>query len=547
MLKSLEKKGLIDHNGNDICYPTDMHSFLKIIKEEQQLYDIVFEELIRQVTIQMNERGELLSYLRKRYSNMFSKIPEHILNVHTELIAQRKISERLASELMRSKEVILKLIKEIDEIKIHDQEISKQAEKAQNKLLNILTESDGNDLVLEEYQKLYRMQRNRLEDNNKLTENEKRTWTNLAIGLALRIGREHGFPEIIQLQSYCNTRLLSSIQIISFINDEKIKSINELDKKIDIWSQELIELSHSIIEEDDNNIEILTKLAHEITLMQNNFDISNDTENETEFSKNINMFDYSVLMKSLSDWINMTTSVSTRFTSDKDIIISEKIKLSRSISQEWCEYAYVYLRKLKKSTNGKRFAPITDKLNMIIKLIDEWYLKLEVRVTGEDGVASQVISLQNQVEDRFNYLNSKGTITKLSQQDKHILNDYLNQWQSQINNILSNLRISSKSDMTKVPKNINSWLSNIREILNSDYEFQKEENEKINQNMLSWMTGVLAQVSKDSHSALDENEKELSQLLQELYLFNSSLKDCDNYIEVGENNDKIKKLTDIIK
>jgi len=400
MIKSLEKKGLIDKKGNDINYPTDMHSFLKIIKEEQQLYDIVFKELIRQVTIQMTERGELLSYLRKRYSNMFSKIPEHILNVHTELIAQRKISERLASELMRSKEVILKLIKEIDEIKIHDQEISKQAEKAQNKLLNILTESDSNDLVLEEYQKLYRMQRNRLEENNKLTENEKRTWTNLAIGLALRIGREHGFPEIIQLQSYCNTRLFSSIQIISFINDEKVKTLNELDKKIDAWSQELIELSHAIIEEDDNNIEVLTKLSHEITLMQNNFDISNDTDNETEFSKNVNMFDVTVLMKSLTDWINMTTTVSGRFTGDKDIIITEKIKLSRSISQEWCEYAYTYLRKLKKSPNGKRFAPITDKLNIIIKLIEEWYLKLEVRVTGEDGVASQVISLQNQVEDR---------------------------------------------------------------------------------------------------------------------------------------------------
>ncbi|ORX76854.1 hypothetical protein BCR32DRAFT_208575 [Anaeromyces robustus] len=547
MIKSLEKKGLIDHDGNDINYPTDMHAFLKIIREEQQLYDIVFKELVRQVTIQMTERGELLSYLRKRYSNMFSKIPEHILNIHTELIAQRKISERLATELMRSKEVILKLIKEIDEIKIHDQEISKQAEKAQNKLLNILTESDGNDLVLEEYQKLYRMQRNRLEENNKLTENEKRNWTNLAIGLALRIGREHGFPEIIQLQSYCNTRLLSSIQIITFINDEKVKSLNELDKKIDNWSQELIELSHSVIEEDDSNIEVLTKLSHEITLMQNNFDISNDTENETEFSKNVNLFDISVLKKSLSEWINMTTAVSTRFTSDKDIIITDKIKLSRSISQEWCEYAYNYLRKLKKSPNGKRFVPITDKLNIIIKQIEEWYLKLEVRVTGEDGVASQVISLQNQVEERFNNINSKGPITKLSQQDKYVLNGYLNQWQTQISSLLLNLRVSSKSDMNKVPKSISSWISSIRELLNSDYEFQKEENEKINQNMLSWMTNVLAQISKDTTSALDDNEKELSQLLQELYLFNSTLNDCENYIEVGESNDKIKKLTDIIK
>jgi len=37
---------------------------------------------------------------------------------------------------------------------------------------------------------------------------------------------------------------------------------------------------------------------------------------------------------------------------------------------------------------------------------------------------------------RFNNLNSKGPITKLSQQDKHILNGYLNQWQTQINSLL---------------------------------------------------------------------------------------------------------------
>jgi hypothetical protein len=259
------------------------------------------------------------------------------------------------------------------------------------------------------------------------------------------------------------------------------------------------------------------------------------------------MFDISVLIKSLNDWINMTTQVSTRFTSEKDTIVIEKIKLSKTNSQEWCEYAYNYLKILKKSPNGKRFDIITDKLNIIIKLIEEWYLKLEIRVTGEDGVASQVISLQNQVEDRYNIMKSKGSISKLSNQDKNVLNGYLNQWQTEINSILSNLRVSSKSDMTKVPKNITTWISNIRELLNSDYEFQKEENEKLNQKMLSWMANVLAQISVDTSSPLDNNEKELVQLLQEINHFNTTLKDCENYIDKKENNEKIKKLTDIIK
>lgn len=37
---------------------------------------------------------------------------------------------------------------------------------------------------------------------------------------------------------------------------------------------------------------------------------------------------------------------------------------------------------------------------------------------------------------RYNYVKSKGPITKLSNQDKYVLNGYLNQWQTQINTLL---------------------------------------------------------------------------------------------------------------
>ncbi|KAJ3336337.1 Axonemal dynein light chain domain-containing protein 1, partial [Kappamyces sp. JEL0680] len=39
-------------------YPTEMHQFMYIIKEENKIYDTVFKELIRQVTVNMIERGE---------------------------------------------------------------------------------------------------------------------------------------------------------------------------------------------------------------------------------------------------------------------------------------------------------------------------------------------------------------------------------------------------------------------------------------------------------------------------------------------------------
>lgn len=37
-------------------YPTDMHAFLSVIQEEQRIYNSVFQEIIRQVTVNMSER-----------------------------------------------------------------------------------------------------------------------------------------------------------------------------------------------------------------------------------------------------------------------------------------------------------------------------------------------------------------------------------------------------------------------------------------------------------------------------------------------------------
>lgn len=58
--------------------PTQLHNLLEIIKQEQDIYNIVFHEVIRQVTIECKERGEVLSKLRERYANLLSRVPREI-------------------------------------------------------------------------------------------------------------------------------------------------------------------------------------------------------------------------------------------------------------------------------------------------------------------------------------------------------------------------------------------------------------------------------------------------------------------------------------
>lgn len=63
--------------------------------------------------------------------------------------------------------------------------------------------------------------------------------------------------------------------------------------------------------------------------------------------------------------------------------------------------------------------------------------------------------------------------------------------------------------------------------------------------MVSWMVNVLSQIARDISPNYEDSEKELSQLLQELYAFNASLSDSENYTD--DDDEKIKKLHDVIK
>ena len=48
------------------------------MKNEQKIYNIVFNEIIRQVSVECAERGSVLAELRKRYANMLDRIPKQV-------------------------------------------------------------------------------------------------------------------------------------------------------------------------------------------------------------------------------------------------------------------------------------------------------------------------------------------------------------------------------------------------------------------------------------------------------------------------------------
>lgn len=508
----------------DQDYPTEMHAFLAIIREEQKIYDTVFQELIRQSSIQMLERGEILAEVRKRYGAMFMKIPGHVKHLHVELVAQRKLNRRLAEELSRAKDTIAELSSELEMIRKHDSDVTIQAQEAQEKLVSVLTQSDNTDEILEEYHKLYRMQRDRLEEAVRIAERDKKMWVESATSLALRIGAEHGIGELQLLQRAEQSRLRASNHMIVIISNTNEAEMTSIERKIEEWRTRILRLSHTVVEEDTNNIETLSKMQRDMKMVIKNL-VTNEPKDQIEAEhpllKVFHVYDVKSLADHLKKWVDQMNSVAIRFTSDRDLALQEELIYLKKNAEAWVEAGMKLLRRNEKNANGKDYIPLLEALSKVAAEIDDWVGKLETRVSGEDGLASNVISLQNQLEDRYTAYSGRDFDKPLAPTERLIIKDALSHWYENINVLIRTLSNTSQKEQYQTPLHVDNWTSQLLEQLTMDTDLRNEENIKLHTSMISWMVNLLVKGGKEKPN--ESWDHEFLQLHQELIGFNLNM------------------------
>uniref|UniRef100_A0A8D0ELF5 Uncharacterized protein n=1 Tax=Strix occidentalis caurina TaxID=311401 RepID=A0A8D0ELF5_STROC len=168
--------------------PSQLHSALELMKVEQNIYNVVFHELIWQVSVDCVERGQLLSKLRQRYVSLLERIPEQMKTLCKQMMAQRLVSRHITEELLYFKETVEQLASELYEVREHDHKVTKEAEKNQEELAADMQEAKANANLLEEYQQLYELQRRRLEEQVLLLARERGVCSSAAYDLALKVG-----------------------------------------------------------------------------------------------------------------------------------------------------------------------------------------------------------------------------------------------------------------------------------------------------------------------------------------------------------------------
>ncbi|XP_033284066.1 axonemal dynein light chain domain-containing protein 1 isoform X7 [Orcinus orca] len=167
--------------------PTKMHKLFHILKKEQTIYNIVFHELIRQVSVDCADRGELLSKIRERYVQMLDQIAWHMTDFYKDMVTQRVMDQRILEELYNFNNVIEELIRELCLVQAHDMKLTKEAEKAHRALAQALLDAEKNARIVEEYHDLYTLQRGRMESDIEQLMAERDIWSSATYELSVKV------------------------------------------------------------------------------------------------------------------------------------------------------------------------------------------------------------------------------------------------------------------------------------------------------------------------------------------------------------------------
>jgi hypothetical protein len=146
-------------------------------------------------------------------------------------------------------------------------------------------------------------------------------------------------------------------------------------------------------------------MQREMKMMVNNILANSPMDEQSAEHPMLSVFyiyDLKSIIEYLSAWVEEMTALVVRFTSDKDVTFLEDITNIRRLTTTWIENGSKLLVRNEKTSNGKDYVPLSSQLANSTSDIEIWVNKLENRVSGDDGTASQLMMLQNQVDDRYN-------------------------------------------------------------------------------------------------------------------------------------------------
>ncbi|XP_045308687.1 axonemal dynein light chain domain-containing protein 1 isoform X2 [Leopardus geoffroyi] len=471
----LERAGV---ENQEYTAPTKMHKLLHMLKKEQTIYNTVFHELIRQVSVDCADRGELLSKIRERYVQMLDQIAQQMIDFYKDMVTQRIMDQRILEELYNFKNVTEELTRELCLVRAHDMKLTKEAEKAHRDLAQALLDAEKNAKIVEEYHDLYTLQRGRMECDIKQLMSERDVWSSATYELALK-----------------DTADLALLQ--------------KLTQK---WRNLMNKFKNEVEQNEESIRERLQIVKDGLTKWQQFF--RNNSEKDILSPDKENIFES--VIPDFKQWQKMLNEDKEKFTGDCLVSKYDSLKIIKHLQENWTDTGFGIFGR-HKSMEGE-LPPEQQHMKEIVKTIGRLYKEFEIRINGDNGISKILSSLISSLEFCSFKMESVLEFPEMHLKEYEELNEKINEIISQLDaslNIVGTIPPYIDTDsgsvlQAQIFNMIQQWLLKIgNEINNGNIELQHQMDE-LHISMIQWMVSLLILMVPDftDQDTLPKLEKE---------------------------------------
>ncbi|KAK3723089.1 hypothetical protein RRG08_037283 [Elysia crispata] len=514
----LDKAGVNDLEVEGGSGPTQMHNLLDLIKKEQNIYNVVFHELIRQTSVECVERGELLADLRNKYSDLLNKVPQQIMSLHEEVMAQRALDRRLTDELMRFKGTIGVLTSELTDVKEHDRKVTKEAQKAQEDLRSALTESQKNASLLAEYHDLYELQRRRLERQVFMLSEEREVWSTAAYSLALKVTEEYQLNTAKRLQLSEKGWVKMANHFTILLSDRDTDLLTKIQSYVENWRDLIEDFNIALRQREDEMKESLkgvkTSIESTLKTFQTRFvDMENGSVRrpDDDFVRS--------LLSGIKSWDEAIVRETDVYGGDNLLNSQEELAQIRREMEGWTDAALKVFGRHRGPDNKTH--QDQHSMHALNEEVDQLLIQFHHRISGENGVAGLIINLQSSLETWETKVTShaQGTLP-LPDTEWGALYQTLEEWLTLVQQAYEYVGTSQRDedrqdgrphvsiDIHDVVRKTQKWATTASNSIDSEDAKLVEQVSSLHSEMVRWMVQVLLRLAPDK----DGNSKEAAEM-----------------------------------
>ncbi|KAM8889021.1 axonemal dynein light chain domain-containing protein 1 isoform 2-T2 [Synchiropus picturatus] len=380
----LEKAGVGDQS-EELTDFSQMESLLKMVHSEQKIYNIVFHEVIRQVSVGCVERGRLLAKLRQRYQSLLQRIPLRLKALHTQ-VAQQAFGRRLAEEMRRIQSNIQHLSGELSRVREHDAVVSQQAEVTRQQLTEARAHTNINSIVAQGCHEIYELQRSRLQAALLKMTKERDCWSRTAFCLALKVISAKRLQQVSELHLSERSWFKTAEHCGLYITTKDADTLDVVMELTDQWEEKftafIAHLKNIDKEAHEKMAAIQKGIAKWITFCC--------TTERCVISK-CEKGAVADILVDLKQWIKMLTVISEHYQGEQLLFCQQSVIQLVEQREQWLERSLLLYRTHMHPDD--ELPTVQSDLRDLDSFISEHQKHLDLHFTGESGIYLNILSL----------------------------------------------------------------------------------------------------------------------------------------------------------